>query len=67
MNVREPIEWRKSTRSDHQGGDCVEVASATDDIMVRDSKDPCGPRLTFSRTTFRAFTQNIRSKPYDLS
>jgi hypothetical protein len=28
--------WRKSTHSDPNGGDCVEVAS-TDAIMVRDT------------------------------
>jgi hypothetical protein len=40
--------WRKSTRSNGQG-QCVEVATnvpAT--VLVRNSKDPAGPALTFS-------------------
>ncbi|MFI1094475.1 DUF397 domain-containing protein [Streptomyces sp. NPDC020917] len=31
-----------------QGGDCVETATCTGSVHVRDSKDPAGPVLTFS-------------------
>ena len=33
--------WRKSTHSDANGGDCIEVAS-TDIIMIRDTADRGG-------------------------
>ncbi|NVI86475.1 DUF397 domain-containing protein, partial [Actinomadura sp. BRA 177] len=48
MSVPNPhdIQWRKSSRSGGQGGDCVEVAALTPAIAVRDSKNPTGPHLT---------------------
>jgi Domain of unknown function (DUF397) len=46
--------WRKSTYSDGNGGDCVEIAS-DDDIMVRDTTDRHGPVLTFTADAWRAF------------
>ncbi|MGW4467576.1 DUF397 domain-containing protein [Micromonospora sp. NPDC004704] len=52
--------WRKSTRSNGNGGDCVEIADnlpAT--ICVRDSKDRQGPALTFTPTAWRAFLHTI--------
>ncbi|MEO5877955.1 MAG: DUF397 domain-containing protein, partial [Streptosporangiaceae bacterium] len=44
------VRWRKCTRSDSEGGNCVEVAGLPDLIAVRDSKDPDGPNLVFGRT-----------------
>ncbi|WBB81694.1 DUF397 domain-containing protein [Micromonospora sp. WMMD882] len=50
-------QWRKSTRSGDNGGNCVEVADNLPGIVaVRDSKDPTGPALTFSRDAWAAFT-----------
>ena len=51
--------WRKSTHSDANGGDCIEVAS-TDIIMVRDSKDPDSAALTVSAEVWKRFTASIR-------
>jgi hypothetical protein len=31
--------WRKSTYSDGNGGECVELASDADSILVRDTTD----------------------------
>ncbi|MGN9812028.1 DUF397 domain-containing protein [Micromonospora sp. BQ11] len=48
--------WRKSTRSNNNGGACVEVADNLPDVVaVRDSKDPTGPVLTFTPATWRDF------------
>ena len=42
--------WRKSTHSDGNMGDCAEVATNLPGIVaVRDSKNPDGPVLTFTR------------------
>lgn len=48
--------WKKSTRSGVSGGDCVEVADSLAGVVaVRDSKDPSGPVLAFTRDAWRAF------------
>lgn len=53
-------EWRKSSRSNGQGGNCVEVAVRRDMIAVRDSKDPEGPTLTFAPAAWQAFVDGLR-------
>ncbi|TDC00855.1 DUF397 domain-containing protein [Micromonospora fluostatini] len=46
--------WRKSTRSGN--GECVEVAVDLPGVVaVRDSKDPHGPVLAFTRVAWRSF------------
>ena len=48
--------WRKATRSNTAGGDCVEVAdNLVGEVAVRDSKDPAGPVLAFEPATWRSF------------
>lgn len=48
--------WRKSTRSNANGGNCVEVAdNLPGRILVRDSKDQTGPLLAFGPEVWRAF------------
>ncbi len=54
--------WRKSSHSGSDGGGCVEIASRVPAIVaVRDSKDPDGPVLAFSREDWQAFTARIKS------
>ncbi|GAA1664609.1 hypothetical protein GCM10009765_12700 [Fodinicola feengrottensis] len=49
--------WRKSTRSGNNGGECVEVAStAASQVLVRDTKQQDkGPMLAFSASAWREF------------
>ncbi|MCX5092092.1 DUF397 domain-containing protein [Streptomyces sp. NBC_00365] len=47
--------WRKSSYSDGEGGQCLEVAVTPHTIHIRDSKNPTGPRLALSPTTWSAF------------
>ncbi|MER5453501.1 MULTISPECIES: DUF397 domain-containing protein [unclassified Micromonospora] len=48
--------WRKSSRSNQNGGACVEVADNLPGVVaVRDSKDPTGPALTFTPAAWHAF------------
>jgi hypothetical protein len=47
------IIWRKSTTSG--GGNCVEVAIADESVLVRNSRDPLGAVLSFSRQEWMAF------------
>lgn len=63
---RSSVHWRKSTRSGHEGGDCVEVADVSRVVAIRDSKEPDGPVLSFARPAFRALARQIRAGRYDL-
>jgi len=55
--------WRTSSYSGNQST-CVEVATnlldRTGRIMVRDSKDPDGPVLSFTPAEWEAFTAGVR-------
>lgn len=42
------LTWFRSTHSDTGGGNCVEVAFGPGAVLVRDSKDRAGARLTFT-------------------
>ncbi len=56
-------QWRKSTRSGTQGGQCVEVASNLPGIVaVRDSKDPDGSALVVVPAAWAAFTESVTKK-----
>lgn len=39
------LTWRRA-RASASSGQCVELALASDALLVRDSKHPAGPRLT---------------------
>lgn len=54
------IQWRKSSYSSAQGGNCVEVAGLSGQIAIRDSKNPDGPILVFDAIAFGAFLDGLR-------
>lgn len=54
--------WRKSSYSGGQGGDCVEVADGVPGLVpVRDSKDPSGPALAFTASSWSAFLADVKA------
>ena len=58
--------WRKSSYSNQDGGNCVEVAdSFTGVVPVRDSKDPDGPALVFPAAAWAAFVAGVRARQFD--
>ncbi|RZU49507.1 uncharacterized protein DUF397 [Krasilnikovia cinnamomea] len=63
-------QWRKSSRSGGNGGNCVECCfdflESDSLIYVRDSKDPNGPALRFTRDEFIAFTEGVKNGEFDL-
>jgi len=60
-------EWRKSSWSGGNGGDCVEVArNLLGIVAVRDSKDPGGPKLVFTPDEWRAFAAGVTAGEFDL-
>ncbi|MFF4404376.1 DUF397 domain-containing protein [Streptomyces sp. NPDC001404] len=56
------VAWRKSSYSNPDGGDCLEVAdSIPGTVLVRDSKDPGGPALTFTVASWAPFLAVVTS------
>ena len=61
-------EWRTSSYSGGNGGQCIQVAAPASSpggpsrlCAVRDSKDPAGPVLVFGATQWRAFAAAIKT------
>lgn len=53
--------WRRSSYSGTQGN-CVEVASNLRGlVLVRDSKDPAGPKLLIGVEMWRGFIAGVRA------
>lgn len=59
------VQWRKASYSNTQGGNCVEVADLGTQVVVRDSKDPDGPTLTFTRAEWEAFIAGAKDGEFD--
>jgi hypothetical protein len=58
--------WRKSSYSNGDGGQCVEVAPLTDGGMaVRDSKNPRGGMLRFTAGEWSAFVKGAKAGEFD--
>ncbi len=58
--------WHKSSRSENNGGACVEVAELSDAVAVRDSKDQSGPILIFTPEEWRAFVGGVKDGEFEL-
>ncbi|MFE9250259.1 DUF397 domain-containing protein [Streptomyces sp. NPDC007088] len=52
-------EWRKSTHSNGDGGDCLEVTTCPGVVPVRDSKKPTGPVLLFRGPVWSQFIEDV--------
>ncbi|GLY23882.1 hypothetical protein Misp04_36140 [Micromonospora sp. NBRC 101691] len=53
-------QWRTSTRSGNNGGNCVEVADNLPGVvLVRDTKNRDGGTLAFPPTAWRAFVATV--------
>ncbi|MFC0599773.1 DUF397 domain-containing protein [Streptomyces palmae] len=58
--------WRKSSYSNIDGGDCVEIADNLHGVIpVRDSKDPDGPALVFGAAAWAAFIGDVKAGGLD--
>ncbi|NEA68829.1 DUF397 domain-containing protein [Streptomyces sp. SID12488] len=49
------LAWFKSSYSSNEGGNCLEVATHTSGIHIRDSKNPSEPVLSVSPSTWATF------------
>jgi hypothetical protein len=52
-------DWRKSTYSDGNGGDCVEAASGERAVLVRDTTDRDGTTLSVPADAWQEFTATL--------
>jgi Domain of unknown function (DUF397) len=57
------IPWRKSTAS--AASNCAEVAFVGDSILLRHSRNPSGPVLSFSQVEWAAFLAGARGGEFD--
>ena len=61
-----PVTWRKSRRS-NPSGNCVEIAELPggSGIAVRNSRDPQGPALIYTRDEMTAFILGAQDGDFD--
>jgi hypothetical protein len=57
-----PARWHKSSHSS-ANGQCVEVTPVAGAVAVRDSKNPAGPVLIFTRQAWAAFVEDVKGRP----
>jgi len=59
------VAWRKS-RASNPNGDCVELAGLHDGaVALRNSRDPRGPALIFTRAEIAAFLRGAKDEEFD--
>ncbi|GAA4913754.1 uncharacterized protein DUF397 [Stackebrandtia albiflava] len=66
MHTPQPKAWRKATRTNASGANCVEVGAIGQAVAVRDSKVPTGPILTTPAEDWRAMLSAIKSGAFDI-
>lgn len=64
MSSDEPTAWIRASGS-LGTGNCVELTPLPDGVAVRDSKDPSGPWLRYTREEFRAFLDGAKKGEFD--
>ncbi len=55
------ITWTTSSFSNGAGGMCVEAGAFDGGVIVRDSKNPTGATLSFSRAEWAAFVDGVEN------
>lgn len=59
--MTQPPAWRVSSYSGSGGGQCTQVACVPGAVLVRDSKDPDGPRLAFGPRAWQEFAARVKT------
>ncbi|MFH8678186.1 DUF397 domain-containing protein [Streptomyces lydicus] len=58
-------DWRKSSYSNGQGAECVEVADGHPGVVaVRDSKCPHGPAVAFTADSWSSFATAVKDRTF---
>ena len=59
------VAWRKGSASNSQGA-CVELARlGNGEFAVRNSRDPAGPALIYTRTEISALIEGVKMGEFD--
>ncbi|WP_019855214.1 DUF397 domain-containing protein [Actinopolyspora mortivallis] len=58
--------FHKANASSVEGTECVEVARIGDTFGVRNSRDPHGPVLEFTRAEMEAFADGVRQGEFGI-
>lgn len=58
------LQWRKARRSAGNGA-CVEVASMSGQVLIRDSKDQNGPVIRYSGSSWYMFVVDAKTGRFD--
>lgn len=59
------LEWRKSSAS-NPSGNCVEAAALPDgSVALRNSREPDGAALVYTRAEIEAFLAGVRNGEFD--
>ncbi len=70
VNVPQPpaiASWQKSSMSGDPDRECVQVVRRREHVWVRDSKNPVGPALGFTREGWAAFLVGVQRDEFDRS
>lgn len=65
-DVRKALVFKKSSLSNSQGDQCVEIATHKGSFYVRDSKNPNGPVLEFTSGEWDAFIGGVKADEFDV-
>lgn len=57
------VRWQKSSASGESGA-CVEAAGTEEQVLVRDSRNPLGPVLTFTRAGWAGFLGGVQGDEF---
>lgn len=58
------VDWHKSSYSNQQGGDCLEVAATEQSILLRDTRHRHLGHLEFPTAEFTAFLAELRRERF---
>ncbi|WP_373320658.1 DUF397 domain-containing protein [Rhizocola hellebori] len=64
LKNRDSVAWRKSSFC--ESGACLEVAAVGEDIVVRNSQDPHGTTLRFSKPVWASFLEAVSAGDFHL-
>lgn len=59
-NAPSPLTWRKSSKSGDNAGNCVEIATTTSDVAIRDTKNRSGGILTIDKNEWAGLLRVLK-------